>query len=292
MALGAPLAMFDKNTPTGKAFSQGRPLPGTVAADPYLSFLNTQNAANVAGLNQFSRNTNRDVLEQNSQYNFGARGLNEDFGFSNRLNNLDIAGNQIDRNAAQRVLNSGGLYDVQQQGLDASRGLLGRELANQMRGFGFDQSTATRAAKTNLRGSISDAAARGAAQNEGLRNKVTDIYGNLYDQFGQINVGREGARISNERGKISLNNQQAGLTENKAQARDRTAQIDLQAQRLGISGEQLRNNLTRGLEKLGIDKRVNTNALIDGLMSKSAETKQQALQLYYQALDYGGFFPR
>jgi hypothetical protein len=239
---------------------------------------------------QASLNNQLNFIGGNTDWSKGW--LNKDYGVDSQLLGLDMQGNQIDRNAAQRVLNPGGLYDVQQRGLDQSRGLLARELANQMRGFDFDTSTTRRNAATNVRQVSSDATARGATNSQGLRDKNVDIYGNLVDQLGQIDVGREGARIGNERGGISLNNEQAGLTENKAQAGDRVKQLGLQSQRLGLNSTQLKNQLQKGIEGLNIQQYVDVNDIMDKLNSSRADDRQLGLQLFNQALDYGGYFPK
>jgi hypothetical protein len=232
------------------------------------------------------------LLGSGAQRDWGSRWMNTEYGVDRRLLDLDVYGNKIDQAAAARTLAPGGLFDVRQGDINTRRQLLARELANQMRGFDIDYTEAGQQGRRNVRQRTSEATVRGSLQAPGTREAMQDIYRDLYNTIGRIDVGREGARIGNERSVSGLGVEEAGLKEDRAQTRDRQAKLNLEAQRLGISGEQLRNNLNKGLEKLGIDYAMNVNDVITAMNSTSAEERAKGEQIYRMALGYSSYFPR
>ncbi len=295
MPLGNPSSTFIARANSGNPIADF--LPNLVGGSNRLSSYDPRALAQSWGAigSELSR---QQVQSFNDQISFvGAnRGvesaaLSRDYGFSSQLNALSQQSNQIDIAGAARPNLPGGLFDVNQQGIDTSRLLLARELANQLTGLNIDSTSAFQGHERNLRGATQDATARGAVMTQGLRDTNRGINEDLWNQISQINVGREGARIGNERGTVSLNDRQAGLTETRASARDRVAQLNLNAKKLGISASQLSSTLQTGLSRLNLDAAISVNDINSQINSASAQTKQNALQLYGMLLEAGGYIP-
>lgn len=203
--------------------------------------------------------------------------LNEDAVTGQRRLDLQAANTNVDQAALERRLHPGGYYD-------ALQGLLGRDLANQLAGFDLKDLGSWQAAQTAQRGEISDATARGALQTEGTRADMSDIQKQLANQLTSSNLGREGARIGNEKEGLSL-------SEQRAQDRDRQQQLSNTAKDYGLQKEQLQTELQRGLEKLNIDSYVTVNDLMDKMNSSDINDRQAVQSLINSALTNSGAFP-
>lgn len=211
------------------------------------------------------------------QYNLGSAGL-----WQQAQSNLahlanQQANNQRELASSGRRLTPGGYYD-QLAALNA------RELANQMAGFGINDRQAWQSAQTAQRGEISDATARGAVQAYGTREDMQAIADQLKNNLDTTNLGREGARISNQRANLSLQEQ-------RAQDKDRQAALQAQAKDYGLDAQDFRNQLDLGLKKLGLDAYINSNQLMDAYNSASQENRTQVQGIVSQAMNYSNMFP-
>lgn len=203
--------------------------------------------------------------------------LNQDYASSLARLGLDEQGNQLEKAGAIRRTGAGGYYD--QLG-----GLIDRNLLNQLAGYDVQEGTARNKATTARRGEISDSTARGALQTYGTREDLGDIAKSLWQDVLGLNVQREGARIGTEKEKVSLGEQ-------RAQDKDRIAQLDLKAKDYGLQRDQFKTELDRGLAKLGIDAYFTSEDIMDKANSAKASDRAVAEQIIRNSMDYSSQFP-
>lgn len=224
--------------------------------------------------NAAQRTTIEDSLAQlfaNQQLQ--SRYANEDYQSGLSKLNLSRGDLGIERGAAGRQI-----------GLANTLEALARELlGNQMQGFNIDTTEAGQSADQSRRQAMSSATARGAVNAPGIGRTLGDIQNSLANQLGRIDLGRG-------RADIGFRQEQATLGERRAGARDRLAQLDLKSKELGINSDQLRTELDRGLQQLGLDTFLGTNQLMDALGSSNIKDRMLAEQIFREAIQYTDVF--
>ena len=241
----------------------------TADTNAYLSRLGVDAYGNATGGGQLGMTAgNRDYM---------GKLLNQDYQTSLARLGLDEQGNQIDKAGALRRTGAGGYFD--QLG-----GLIDRNLLNQLAGFDVQEGSARNKYATARRGEISDSTARGALQTYGTREDLSDISKSLWQDILGLNVQREGARIGSDKEKVSL-------SEQRAQDKDRLAQLDLKAKDYGLQRDQFKTELDRGLAKLGIDAYFTTEDIMDKATSAKSQDRAIAEQIIRNAMDYSSQFP-
>lgn len=179
--------------------------------------------------------------------------------------------------------------DLSQQSLGIQRGALGRQspyldtlhqLA--MQGINLNQESTQHQAQIAKRGAVSSAVTRGAINSPGLRQGLSDISMQLENQVSGYNLQR------------GQENAQYG--EKKASLADQNATLDLQARSLNISRDQLKTELDRGLDRLGLSTAMTTADLLARMNSSTIEDQVLAQQVFNAALQssdyYAQFYPR
>lgn len=193
----------------------------------------------------------------NAQYDTQSGYLNTNYGLDQRSLGLDRQGLGIDRAAIARQLADTIQQEEIIRGLDAnSRKALGLQ---------YDQ---------DQRQERSDATARGAFTTPGTRQ-------NLKDLFGGLMLGNERLDLGFKSDMLDLRSRRAGL-------RDQRKQVDLQAQRYGLSGDQLRSQLNQALGQLGLDRLTSVNDIFDSLNSGNSQRAALAQQMLEDLMGFGG----
>lgn len=192
-----------------------------------------------------------------AQYDAQTGYLNTNYGLDRRNLALDQRGLGIDRAAIARQLADTIQQEEIIRGLDAnSRKALGLE---------YDQ---------NQRQERSDATARGAFTTPGTRQNLKDLFGGLM--------------LGNERLDLGFRNDMLDLKSRRASLRDQRKQLDLQGQRYGLSGDQLRNQLNQALDQLGLSRLTDVNQIFDSLNSGDATRAGLAQQMISDLMGFGG----
>lgn len=271
---GTPDAKPVGVTPPGFSSSPYQPsgqfanaFSGSLAASqarnaPISSILNNQ-----YGL--MTRNTNL----TGQQFDNTAAGLNANYGFDVRSLGLKQAGMALEKGSTERL-----------------GGLLGSRLdmANQMRQF-LDPEFAMRDAEAR-RGTAYEAfknkaetRGRGAMGSEGFRADQTDIKSRgdftseeLYRQY--------------QRDVLRANDDIRGAGEAVAQNKDNVRQLDIQAQQLGVDRERLASNLQLGLQRLGLDRQISVNELLQRMGSNRVDYQMLGQRIFQEALQAAPIF--
>lgn len=211
--------------------------------------------------NQALQNQQQSLLNQlgfaDAQYDTQSRYLNTNYGLSQRDLALDQRGLGIDRAAIARQLADTIQQEEIIRGLDAnSRKALGLQ---------YDQ---------DQRQERSDATARGAFTTPGTRQNLKDLFGGLM--------------LGNERLDLGLRSDMLDLNSRRASLRDQRKQLDLQGQRYGLSGDQLRNQLNQALDQLGLSRMTSVNDIFDALNSGNSQRAALAQQMLEDLMGFGG----
>ncbi|GIV04098.1 MAG: hypothetical protein KatS3mg015_2928 [Fimbriimonadales bacterium] len=210
----------------------------------------------------------RDYLTQQAQQDYAAN-----------LARLGLAEQELalQRAGLNRRLGSGGYFDQ-------LAGLIDRSLANQLRGFDITDLGSFAQHRTQRRGEISDATARGALTVGGTRADLRDIDETLMRQLAEANLGREAARLGAERERVSL-------AEQRAQEQERARALDLKAQEFGMDREQFKRELERGLHKLNLDAFFSSEDILDRINSTRLEDRMLGEQILQNAMANASYFP-
>lgn len=174
---------------------------------------------------------------------------------------------------------------LQRKGTAQEQAALGRQLGEiaQRLGLAGQERDLTKEgswadAATSERGVLSSVAARGGAvATQGTRSNMGDIAGLLSRQLRGADLQYKGAELS--------------ASEQRAQVRDRQNALKLASSGYGISEQQLKNDLERGLQKLNIDAYVDVNSIMDKMNSTKAEDRMMAEQIIRSAMQYSEQFP-
>lgn len=152
--------------------------------------------------------------------------------------------------------------DVQREALARQPGYLGtlHDLANQA----YNQQAAT-----NLRGLNSQATAAGSYTSIGAGEGRNDIATQLANQ---------------------LSRSDTQYNEQLATVADQNKMLDLQAQNLGLDRTQLKTDLDRGLDRLGLSTTLSVSDLLTKLNSSNIEDQMLAQQIFNAALGSSDYY--
>lgn len=244
---------------------------------------------------------------QGQQYANQQQQLQDSYGYDTARLGLEQQGIGIDQAAAQRQQS----YYDQLFGVDREKYQQAMGYTGDLKGFSREdfqntlnrlanQATQTRyTADSNVKDLQSDLAAAGSFTSAGGRRKRGDIYANrdfqLTDLARQVqgtDIGfrRDQAGFDNTMANLTSDFKAAGLTNQEQQARlgDRLQQLDLQAQGLGISRQELDSRLQTGLTTLNLNNTVSVGQLMDAMSSNNAQQQQWANSIVMQALGVSG----
>lgn len=244
---------------------------------------------------------------QGQQYANQQQQLRDSYGYDTARLGLEQQGIGIDQAAASRQQDYyNALYGIDREKYQQAMGYTG-----DLKGFSREdfQNTlnrlANQASQTRYNADSSvmdlqgDLAAAGAFTSAGGRRKRGDIYAardyqltDLARQVQGTDIGfrREQAGFDNTMANLTSDFKAAGLTNAEQQARlgDRLKQLDLQAQGLGISRQELDSRLQTGLTTLNLNNTVSVGQLMDALSSNNAAQAQWANSIVMQALGVSG----
>lgn len=145
-------------------------------------------------------------------------------------------------------------------------------LASQLRGYGFQKDSANNTANSNRADLQSQMVANGAYQSRGERQGQGFITAGLLAQLGGIDENANQSKLTTE--------------ENKSQARDTEARLNLEAQGLGMKADNLKQQLDAGLSGIGIGQLMSSADLLNALNSNDYQRQQLARQIFNDALTY------
>lgn len=187
------------------------------------------------------------------QRQFSANGLRQDFGFGMRGLGLDRQALGLAQNTARR-----GLGFTRQE-----EAIMRAQLAN-------SQAQANSLAENQTWDARSDATASGAMTAPGIRHDLGEIYGNLVQ--------------TREQNQLGFDRDFLGLRQQRASYRDQLRSSRIEAQRLGLSEDQLRTSLRRGLTQLRLDSTMTVNDLMSALATGNVQQQALVRQIIEQAL--------
>jgi hypothetical protein len=175
--------------------------------------------------------------------------------------------------------------DLRQQGIDVDRTALGRQpgfltTLHNIAGQGFDLTRAGQAAQAaqNRRGLEANLTGRGAFTSVGGQQGRYDIATDLVRQTQGTNLEQQG--------------ETARYFENMAQVGDQSKRLDIAASGLGLDREQLKNELNKGLSRLGLDTSTSISSLLDKIGSSNIQDVAMGQSIWNQALNSSDFFQR
>lgn len=197
--------------------------------------------------------------------------------------------NQLGLNDARTGVNSDFLrqnygLDVRGLGLDRQQLGIDRGAANRAYQSTFEQERIARALAANQAKALgqqytegsqqaqSEATAAGAFSAPGLRTGMKNLFANL--------------GIGVQRNDLGLQSDLLGIRNTRGSAQDQQRSLDVQAQRLGLNGDQLRAQLNQGLSNLRLDGLMNANDLWSALSSNNMQQAALARQILDQILGF------
>lgn len=251
----------------------GRPNPYAQALQGAKDFATVMHTPAAAGLNQ-------NYTQMGQQYNLALQGyglsqqqMNANYGFDARSLGVKEAGLGIDRGAIDRL---NPLLDSRLQMAQQMRGFLEPELNARTdetwRNMDFEKFK-----------SQAETRSRGAIGSEGFREDTKDIEKKA--QFGVDELYR-----SYQRDVLRANDDIGGAWENIQKNKDAKAQLDLQAQQLGIDRERLASSLQLGLQRLGLDTQMSVNELLQRMNSNRTDYQMLGQKIFDQALQMTPIF--
>lgn len=197
------------------------------------------------------------LIGVNADYQTNA--LNRDNALAQQLLGLDKQGLGIDK----------GLTNTQLKNLNKLRGILGQQrlLAGDVRDVNTAEAHDTAGRKTfDLRSALTSRGAFNTVANERGTGRINR---DLIYQLAGINQQYRGASLGLDEKGIGYDNQEASLNA-------RLANIGLDYQRLGITGQQLSNALQDGLQQIGLNSQTSINQLLDAMGGTNMQQAQLA----------------
>ena len=173
----------------------------------------------------------------------------------------------------------------QQAGLNVDIGANARQpgfltALHDIAGKGFDLTRQGEAANAavNRRALESQLTARGAFTSVGGQQGRYDIATDLARQT-------QGTNLQQQAGDVRFN-------ENMAQTADQKQKLDIAGKDLGISGDQLNNELQKGLDRLHLSTSMSVADLTNKINSSNLEEAAVAQKIWTDALGYSDYFQR
>lgn len=198
------------------------------------------------------------------------QGLRNTYDIGNRNADLDLAGIGVQRGAANRDAK---YYQDLLDLMPYYKGYSDRELATSLR-------EAARQGNMERLGINSDYTNRGAffSGMRGIKN---------YNSYLSQAAAEDRANTGYGRDMLSQREKTLGLERSKAMTGDQLAQLDIDAQRVGLNRESLRNALEQGLNSLGYDKFMSLSQLMEMRASTDAAKRDLANQIFESILSNG-----
>lgn len=202
---------------------------------------------------------------------------------------LSNASKSSESNYARADYNTGlSRLGLQEEKLGFDRNALGRQspLSDTLHrlaleSIGLGETSANQSADRAKRGAMSSAVTRGATSSPGIRTDLTDIQTQLENQL-------MGYGINRQEEDVRFNEQRASLA-------DQNKVLDLQSRELNMSRDQLKTELDRGLDRLGLSTAMTVADLTGKMQSSAIEDQVLAQQIFNAALQssdyYAQFYP-
>jgi hypothetical protein len=188
------------------------------------------NPSEMIGQGQINNLGDQNVLQQ-LQAMYSGQQQQQEAGFS--LQNLGLDKNSL---------------GIQQGALARQMALLPQQYGLQTQGFDLQQQQAQYGAMTGMRDLNSAATARGAFTAGGTQAARGDINESLQNSLANLGLQRQGAALN--------------FKEQTAQQQDSQKQLDIQSQRLGISGDEIKSRLDNALAQLGIGSQISSEQIL------------------------------
>lgn len=239
---------------------------------PDTAYNNWQQGSLQSSLNMLGANYADNQRYANQDYGLAMRGL----GLDRQALDVERANNRIDAGAAQRDIN---YYAQLLQMMPQYRSLSNQDYGNTLAQIG-------REGEMERKGIASEYTGRGAW--------FTPFHRINRENSQQAQMQAETkARIGYERDILGLNEKELGLTRNKGQAQDqagkvanREALLNIEGARLGLTGEQLKNELDKTLANLGYSNFIDATQLLDQLAGSNRDRADIAMSIYDQAIKF------
>lgn len=235
------------------------------------------------------------IAYQNANDTAETRYLNQEYGYKSRLNELGKQSTQVDIAANKRqpgFLTT--LHDIAQRGFDVTRtrGADIQRLAQQ--GFDVERAQANTNAARNQFNQFNESVGKGNVLTGGYGVQRNQIAQDLLHQTQNININAATSaqqyleKIQNTN--LSSEEETARYYEKMAATGDTAKQLDLQAQKYGITGEQLQFELGRGLERLHLNTATNVQDLFSKMKSANINDRVWANNVVNQAMQNSSLF--
>lgn len=207
-------------------------------------------------------------------------------------NQLGLQQNQFDMIGPNQQLQRQFLLDdhslalrglgLDQQDLNTQRRGIGRdlrfsrreeEIARQM--LANTQAQTNQGALEQTQAARNEAVAGGSMLAPGINTDLTNIYGNLV--------------LDRQANQLGFDRDLLGIRQQRGHLRDQRRQLDTQAQRLGLTRDQLQNSLQQGLTNLRLDGVMNMSDLLMAMNDTTSRRGQLANDIFMQALQAAQF---
>lgn len=222
-------------------------------------------------------------------YDLGMRGIGLDYqnlGYQREANNLKYSDLALDR---QNV-------GIDRRGVDVTRDYL-----NKMRGYAGDTLgqqlyDAMRQGVYQTVQNNSQATANGAWFAPMRQFENANIYGDTLNAGNQARTGyaktiagydRDSANADLDMARLDV--REKGISNDEQRVAIANKQLDIQAAKLGLTGEQMRLALDKGLQNLGMSNAMTVNQIMSGLASNNAQVQQLAMNMMMQASQAAGY---
>lgn len=240
---------------------------------------------------------------QNQGYGLGQAELQSGYGFDTQRLGLERQALGVDQGAVRRQQD----YYNKLFGIDTGRYERGVAFNNALKGFrSTDQgstlhdlwaqaSQVRNKAARDTREMRRTQTAAGAFTSQGTKDAAGDITDTRDYALTGIDIARKQADTAYRRDQAGYDNTIANLTsdfqetglnhqEQQARLRDRMSTLDIESQKLGISGSELSTKLAQGLERLKLNHTVSVGQLLDALNQNAIGQTGNAMQSFLQAL--------
>lgn len=161
------------------------------------------------------------------------------------------------------------MLGLDQRGIDSSKMNLSELRALAKEQYGLDKSEIGRDFKRTSEQLLSDATTRGAYTSSGYQRDQKYAYGD--------------ALVAHQNADIGYKTKQADFDQAERN-------LDIQAERLGISKKQLSNQLESALQQLGLSTWMDVNGLMQSLYGNNADQAAMAQQILQWAIQNAGSF--
>lgn len=294
------------NTPQGRAIILAGSLESQQQQADLANFQSVFAAANapqIAAINSQIEALNKNQALAAKQNDLGIKKLQDEINANLATIALSRKSGLVDQAAvARQVKLENAMFALRQQKSQNEQVYAQKKLefAARQRDLGFQGNSLSLQqliadAQQGRRGAMSDATARGAFSTEGHAQAQTDINTGERIGRGKLGVERKGIQLSYEQetaaGKaqlrqIYLDRQDAKLShgEQIALLNDRRKQLQIEAQKYGVTEDAYRKQLANGIAALNLDHQVTVNNLMSQIASQNAAKAAAAQQVTQAAI--------